>query len=215
ATGGPDRRSRAGARARARGAGGARVHVGGRARRLCPGERQRERRGEEDQGAGAHRARRAADERHRPELLPVVGHVPVARPSAAVKLSRAPMLKRAIPVIHVADAAAAEAFYCGQLGFTRVAAWRSDEKLANPAYLTIERDGVQLHVTSFTDGTVGSWTSNVYIFSDNVDDLFAEFRRRGVEAVSSPVDQSWGTREFGVRDADRNVISFGQRRPRS
>ena len=122
------------------------------------------------------------------------------------------MLKRAVPVIHVADVAAAEEFYCRRLGFNLVAAWRADAKVVNPAYLTIERDGVQLHVTSFKDGTVGTWTSNVYIFVDDVDGVFAEISRRGVVAISSPVDQGWGTREFGVRDADRNVISFGQRR---
>ena len=122
------------------------------------------------------------------------------------------MLRSAIPVIHVADVAAAEEFYCRRLGFKLVSTWRADASLANPAYLTIERDRVQLHLTSFKDGTVGIWTSNVYIFIDDVDDLFAEISRRGVVTASSPVDQSWGTREFAVRDADRNVISFGQRR---
>jgi len=121
------------------------------------------------------------------------------------------MLRSAIPVIHVADAAAAEAFYCQKLGFTVVSSWRADPQRANPAYLTIERDGVRLHVTSFKDGTVGIWTSNVYVFVDDVNRLFDELTSRGVVAVSRPVDQSWGTREFGVRDADRNVISFGQR----
>ena len=124
------------------------------------------------------------------------------------------MLKRAIPVIHVTDVVAAEEFYCRRLGFTVLAAWRADPTVANPAYLTVERDGVQLHLTSFNDGTVGAWTSNVYIFVDDVDSVFAEISGRGV-AVNGPFDQTWGTREFGVRDADRNVISFGQRRSTS
>ena len=121
------------------------------------------------------------------------------------------MLKRAIPVMHVTDVVAAEEFYCGRLGITVLATWRADPTVANPAYLTVERDGVQLHLTSFNDGTVGTWTSNVYIFVDDVDGVFAEFSGRGV-AVNGPFDQTWGTREFGVRDVDRNVISFGQRR---
>ena len=114
-------------------------------------------------------------------------------------------------MLHVADAVAAEAFYCQKLGFTLAASWRADAKLANPAYLTVERDGVRLHLTSFKDGTVGTWTSNVYVFVDDVNQLFEELKHRGVVTVNSPVDQSWGTREFAVRDADRNVISFGQR----
>jgi uncharacterized glyoxalase superfamily protein PhnB len=120
------------------------------------------------------------------------------------------MLKNAIPVVHVSDAAAAESFYCQQLGFRCLAAWRADQSLPNPAYLTVERDGVRLHLTSFTDGTVGTWTSNVYVFVDDVDALYAELSGRGVAAVSAPVDQTWGTREFGVRDADRNIMTFGQ-----
>jgi hypothetical protein len=86
---------------------------------------------------------------------------------------------------------------CRRLGFEVVASWRSDPAAANPAYVTVGRDGIQLHLTSFTDGTVGTWTSNVYIFVDDVDGL----------------DRTWGTREFSVRDPDRNVIGFGQRRP--
>jgi catechol 2,3-dioxygenase-like lactoylglutathione lyase family enzyme len=121
------------------------------------------------------------------------------------------VLKRAIPVLHVADTVAAEAFYCGRLGFALVAAWRSGPE-PNPAYLTVERDGIQLHVTSFKDGTVGTWTSNVYVFVDDTDAIYAELTGRGVVPISAPVDQTWGTREFGVRDADRNVITFGQRR---
>jgi uncharacterized glyoxalase superfamily protein PhnB len=117
----------------------------------------------------------------------------------------------AIPVLHVADAEAAEAFYTSRLGFAVLSTWRADPNLANPAYLAIERDGVRLHLTSFKDGTVGTWTSNVYIWVDDVDAVYEELRGRGVATVSAPVDQSWGTREFGVRDADRNVIAFGQR----
>src|SRR5215471_21202137 len=120
------------------------------------------------------------------------------------------MLRSATPVIHVADAVAAEAFYCQQLGFKVVASWRADPKLANPAYLTVERDAVRLHLTSFKDGTVGTWTSNVYVFVDDVDAIYSELATAEVTS-RPPIDQSWGTREIGIRDADRNVITFGQR----
>ena len=68
----PDRWPRPGIGTRARGTGCARVQMGRRTRRLRAGERQRERWREEDQGPGTHRAGRAADQRHRPELLPVL-----------------------------------------------------------------------------------------------------------------------------------------------
>src|SRR5215470_18036218 len=58
--------------------------MGGRARRLRLGRRQRERRGEEEQGAGADGTRRAADQRHRTELLPLLCPVFVAGSATAV-----------------------------------------------------------------------------------------------------------------------------------
>ena len=70
---------------------------------------------------------------------------------------------------------------------------------------------VRLHLTSFKDGVVGAWTSTVYVFVDDVDVLYAELGAKGM-SLRAPIDQDWGTREFGVRDADRNLITFGQRR---
>jgi uncharacterized glyoxalase superfamily protein PhnB len=92
-----------------------------------------------------------------------------------------------------------------------VGCWRPPGVTEDPCYLTLEREKVRLHVTSFKDGTVGTWTSNVYIFVEDVDALYAELLSSGPAKPSAPVDQTWGTREIGVRDADRNVITFGQR----
>lgn len=121
------------------------------------------------------------------------------------------MLKTAIPVIHVSNSVQAEEFYCAGLGFRVVGCWRPSGVTEDPCYLTLEREKVRLHVTSFKDGTVGTWTSNVYIFVEDVDTLYAELLSSGSAKPSAPVDQTWGKREIGVRDADRNVITFGQR----
>src|SRR5882724_9682770 len=58
--------------------------MGGRARRLRLGRKPRERRREEDQGSGAYGTRRAAEQRHRAELLPLLCPVLVAGSSTAV-----------------------------------------------------------------------------------------------------------------------------------
>jgi hypothetical protein len=79
--------------------------------------------------------------------------------------------------------------------------------------MTLVRDGAHLHLTSFKDGVVGAWTSTVYVFVDDVDALRAELVANGIATPSDPLDQTWGTREIGVRDADKNVITFGQRVP--
>lgn len=64
------------------------------------------------------------------------------------------MLKAAIPVIHVSDSAKAEEFYCRGLGFNLLTSWRPNETNRDPCYMTVARDGAQLHLTSFKDGDV-------------------------------------------------------------
>lgn len=104
---------------------------------------------------------------------------------------------------------AAEEFYCKGLGFTLLSSWRPDEAKKDPCYLLIARDGAQLHVSSFPDGTVG--TASVYVFVDDVDSLYTELMKNSVPVPRPPMDQTWGTREIAVRDADQNVVMFGQR----
>jgi uncharacterized glyoxalase superfamily protein PhnB len=120
------------------------------------------------------------------------------------------MFESAIPVIRVSDSTVAEAFYCNALGFRVSASWRPDEANADPCYMTLVRDGARLHVHSFQSGAMGA--SAVYVFVDDVDSLYAELIAKGVP-VGAPLDQTWGTREIGVRDTDRNIVTFGERRP--
>lgn len=49
------------------------------------------------------------------------------------------MLKWAIPLVHVTNAAAAEEFYCNRLGFRREFAHRADPAKSDPFYLGISR----------------------------------------------------------------------------
>lgn len=116
------------------------------------------------------------------------------------------MLRYAIPVLHVSNAAQAEAFYCRQLGFRLDSAMRPPGVAADPCYLSVERDGVWLHLSSFSgDGVAGAV---VYIGVQRVDAVHAELRSRGVAIDSGPVDQSWGNREMYVRDGDGNCLRF-------
>lgn len=120
------------------------------------------------------------------------------------------MFKTAIPVIRVSGSIAAESFYCKGLGFTVLAAWRPDKTKDDPCYMTLARDGARLHVHSFQSGANGECA--VYVFVDDIDSLYAELISKGVVISGPPIDQTWGTREIGVRDTDRNIVTFGQRR---
>lgn len=123
------------------------------------------------------------------------------------------MFQTAVPVIRVTSSIAAEAFYCKGLGFTLLSSWRLDETKDDPRYMTLSRDEARLHVHSFQAGTVGA--SAVYVFVDDIDSLYAELMSNGISVSGPPIDQEWGTREIAVRDADRNLLTFGQCRQRA
>jgi uncharacterized glyoxalase superfamily protein PhnB len=116
------------------------------------------------------------------------------------------MLKVGIPLLHVSGAAAAEEFYCKKLGFRLAFAHRSDEAKADPCYMGIERDGVWMHVSSFSGDGVAGGVANLIV--ENVDELCAELVKKGVKIAVGPVDQTWGTREMYVKDGDGNCVRF-------
>ncbi len=116
------------------------------------------------------------------------------------------MIKLAIPLLHVSNSAAAEDFYCNRLGFRRGFAHRGDEAKADPCYMGVSRDGVWLHLSSFSGDGVSGGVVNLLV--DDVDALHAEFVAKGVRIDVAPVDQTWGTREMYVKDADGNCVRF-------
>jgi uncharacterized glyoxalase superfamily protein PhnB len=116
------------------------------------------------------------------------------------------LIKVAIPLVHVSSSAAAEEFYCKRLGFRREFAHRGDETKADPCYMGVSRDGVWLHVSSFSRDGVSGGVVNMIV--DDVDGLHAELVEKGVRIDTGPVDQTWGTSEMYVKDSDGNSIRF-------
>lgn len=120
------------------------------------------------------------------------------------------MFKSAIPVLHVRRTAAAEEFYCGRLGFRRRFAYRPDASSPDPCYMGLEREGVWLHVSSFSgDGVAGGVA---LLTVEDVDALHAELVAGGVSVALAPTDQTWGNREMYVKDEDGNSVRFVQAR---
>jgi uncharacterized glyoxalase superfamily protein PhnB len=70
----------------------------------------------------------------------------------------------------------------------------------------ISCDGVWVILSSFS----GDGVAVVNLLVDNVDALHAEFVAAGVKIDLAPCDQTWGTREMYVRDADGNCLRFQQ-----
>lgn len=88
------------------------------------------------------------------------------------------MLKLAIPLLHVSNSAEAEEFYCGRLGFRRHFAYRVDDTRADPCFLGLSRDGVWLHVSSFSGDGVSGGVAGFLV--DDVDALHAELVAKNV-----------------------------------
>jgi catechol 2,3-dioxygenase-like lactoylglutathione lyase family enzyme len=118
------------------------------------------------------------------------------------------LLRLAIPLLHVSKVAAAEDFYCGRLGFQREFAHRGDQARPDPCYMGVSRDGIWLHLSSFSGDGVAGGVVNLLV--NDVDALHAEFVAKGVPIAVEPVDQTWGTREMYVKDADGNCLRFQQ-----
>ena len=83
-------------------------------------------------------------------------------------------------------------------------------------YALLEREGHFLHVSQHAgDGVFGNV---IFIRVKNIDFLYQQFIENGLKvddagenAVISmqPVQQTWGMKEFSVRDPDGNRITFG------
>jgi len=116
------------------------------------------------------------------------------------------LIKLAIPLLHVSNAAAAENFYCRQLGFRKEFAHGADGALADPCYMGVSRDGIWVHLSSFPGDGVSGGVVNFLV--DDVEALHREFVARRIAIAVGPVDQTWGNREMYVKDGDGNSIRF-------
>jgi catechol 2,3-dioxygenase-like lactoylglutathione lyase family enzyme len=122
-------------------------------------------------------------------------------------------VKRLVPIVKVTDIQAAINFYCSTLGF--VEDFRYSAGADGPVYAGISLDGNQIHLSTFAgDGVTGTAT---YCYVDDIEGLFRKFIAAGMKTPGNPespieegpIDQTWGMREFYVRDLDGNTLRFG------
>ena len=121
-------------------------------------------------------------------------------------IGRSIMITSAIPVIAVSDSVRAEDYYCRVLGFQKMFDYRPDPAKRDPCYLGVARDGVWLHLQSFKPQRAGM--TDAFLWVTDVDAMYAEVLARGAVIQLPPTDQTWGTRETGIRDPDGNVLVF-------
>ena len=103
------------------------------------------------------------------------------------------------PVLHVADVQATAAFYRDLLGFTC--------DFGNETYAVVWRDNAAIH---FVKGDERPSGVHLFQWVKDVDAYFREIVGRGAVVASEPADQSYGIREFAIRDVNGVAIVFGQ-----
>lgn len=88
-------------------------------------------------------------------------------------------------------------------------AYPPDAAKPDPRYLGVARDGVWLHLQSYKPERAGMM--DVFLWVADVDRLYDEFCASGAVVQLPPTNQTWGTREMGIRDPDGNVLVFAMR----
>lgn len=120
-----------------------------------------------------------------------------------------------IPTVRCRRMEASITFYTKVLDFEWI---DGDDDNNDPSFSVLMREGHSLILSSHKgDGTFGQ---AIVVQTDNVEALFRKFRTRGLktpgnpdapeEVHEGPIDQSWGTREFYVKDPDGNTLRFTQ-----
>ena len=131
---------------------------------------------------------------------------PHANRHGKAKEQEAARLKALHPVLMSRDVAASVRFY-EALGFKE--AFRDSPSA--PRYAAVRRDGVELHLRWHA---ASEWVHpgdrpTYRCLVDDVDALFAEVVGRDAQLDRTELrNTAWGTREFHVRDPDRNGLQF-------
>jgi uncharacterized glyoxalase superfamily protein PhnB len=116
------------------------------------------------------------------------------------------------PYFLVADVVGAAEYYRDKLGFTIRGYFFEDP----PVFAMIGRDELIIMLALMEGGRGGSNRDHksvgldAYLWTEDADAIYAEFRHSGADIVAPPVMRSYGMKEFEVRDLDGYVLCFGQ-----
>ena len=120
------------------------------------------------------------------------------------------LLKVAPPWV-VPDVVKTAEYYRDELGFA-ILGYFADP----PVYAMVARDDVEIHFGKGDTDTVQvneavrrGLGSDVYIWVDDIHELFREFSARNVEIVEGPVKRIYESTEVVVRDLNGFSIVFG------
>ncbi|MGB0910330.1 MAG: glyoxalase superfamily protein [Nitrospirales bacterium] len=107
-------------------------------------------------------------------------------------------------VFHVSDLEKSLKFYTENLGF------KVDFKFGDPAtYAGMSLGKLYLHLSSSYPYKNNTGHGHIYIIFNEVDEIFSNLEKAGVEFFSKIDDRDYGMRDFAVKDPDGNQIGIG------
>jgi uncharacterized glyoxalase superfamily protein PhnB len=109
-------------------------------------------------------------------------------------------------VLAVDDLESSEKYFIEKLGFTRMS------RIGGWSFLSL--DNFHLMVGHCAGEMLASETNNhayfAYVNCEGIDELFDQYKARGVVFNQEISDKPWGQREFGVETPEGHRIMFGQ-----
>lgn len=116
------------------------------------------------------------------------------------------MLTAIHPKIPMRDKAATKDFYINQLGFRPLGNADYD------GYLMLQKDTIELHFFEFKELDPRENYGQVYIRTDDIENLYRSLPDQQVNIHPSGHLQlkPWGQKEFSLLDPDNNLLTFGQ-----
>jgi uncharacterized glyoxalase superfamily protein PhnB len=121
------------------------------------------------------------------------------------------------PFLRYADARAAIDWLVAAFGFKKHAVYEDDSGGIAHAQLTfgggmIFVSSVRGEARTHTPGDL-AYDGGLSIYVEDPDGHFARAKAAGADIIYEPVDQDYGSREYGCRDLEGNLWSFGTFHP--
>ncbi len=116
------------------------------------------------------------------------------------------------PYFIVDDVVATANFYRDKLGFRYERFWGEP-----PRFCMVKRGGIVIMLNQFGKGLMRPNSKAVpegeawdaYIWVENADALYSEFKGRGVKIAREICDQHYGCRDFDIEDCNGYRLCFG------
>lgn len=116
------------------------------------------------------------------------------------------MLTAINPKLPMRNKSVTRDYYINKLGFEEFG--NSDYE----GYLMVQKDSIQIHFFEFKDLDPKENYGQVYIRTDDIDNLYQLMlnNKVSIHAAGHLQIKPWGQKEFAMLDPDNNLLTFGQ-----